>query len=77
MRLRADRDGWPFMEVKSRGSRGIKREYAVPAYVLELIADKLDIAIKKTTSTVSLKLTVTPSEAAYIEMWLKNRRDHD
>lgn len=47
MQSYTDRFGWSFVEVKSRGRLGFRREYQVPAHVLELIGISKKLAKKR------------------------------
>lgn len=68
-----DRESWPFREEKSRGRRGVKRLYAPPEKVLKLIRKQECIEVFGSSSEVTLSLTVSLYEAAYIIRWLERR----
>lgn len=52
--IRAEKQQWNFIEVKSRGRNGIRREYAPPAEVLEAIKTKAAQALVATVPAPTL-----------------------
>lgn len=68
-----DRESWLFREEKSRGRGGVKRLYAPPEKVLKLIRKQECIEVFGSSSEVTLSLTVSLCEAAYIIRWLERR----
>lgn len=80
-RALVEREAWEFIEHKSRGRGGVRREYAPPPRIAALIAGEPAACIgvtkrKHRETEVTLTLTRPASKAAALLQWLNGRGDH-